>query len=199
MTPRHPKPKKVLTYSFCLPSKKALMNRISPSTIPRTKHRIFFPIQSSLNPWQHSLHKWSNVPSTNHPDSRLPPSSQPTSVHQTLTNLLSPFGTPLPSIDPRKTLRVCMQNTQHDFKICGDGIEMISIQNHLSSIGISVFAPISPNVNWKNSTNWPRTRQIFRPTFQHVHLSATSSNIGLDPLYLHKHLIGGAAILSFGL
>jgi len=32
-----------------------------------------------------------------------------------------------------------------------------------------------------------------------VHISATSSNIGKDPLYSNKNLVGGSAILTFGL
>jgi len=183
------------------------IKHLSPSPYtPTDRTQELISNQYSTHPRQNSLHRWlehspfiPNVPSTSHPDSTSVSSSHPASACQTFKNHLAPYGTLLPPIDPSKILRVCLQNTQHDFRIFGDGIEMISIQNHLSSIGTYVFAPISPNINWKNSTNWPRTRQIFRYTLQHVHLSASSSNIGLDPLYLHKHLIGGAAILSFGL
>jgi hypothetical protein len=62
-----------------------------------------------------------------------------------------------------------------------------------------MFVPISPNVNWKNHSNWSCTRQLFCQHFHQVHISAISSDIGLQPLYLNKHLVAGTAILSFGL
>jgi hypothetical protein len=62
-----------------------------------------------------------------------------------------------------------------------------------------MFVSMSPNINWKNHSNWSRTRQFFCPHFTQAHLSAASSDIGLHPLYINKHLIGGTAILSFGL
>lgn len=62
-----------------------------------------------------------------------------------------------------------------------------------------MFVPICLNLIWKNHSNWTHTRQLFHPHFNQVHLSAESSDIGLHPLYLNKHLIGGTAILSFGL
>jgi hypothetical protein len=76
---------------------------------------------------------------------------------------------------------------------------MSSIIQNLKKLDISMFCPISPNVNWHNSSNRSRTHQIFCLHFSQVHLSAVSSDIGLDPLYLKKHLIGGSAILTFGL
>jgi len=59
-----------------------------------------------------------------------------------------------------------------------------------------MFIPISPNINWMVSTNWPRTRQIFKPYFHQVHLSATSSDVGNDPNFFNRHLVGGAGILT---
>jgi hypothetical protein len=76
---------------------------------------------------------------------------------------------------------------------------MHNIINNLKILGVSMFAAISPNVNWKNSSNWVRTKQLFRPHFNQVHLSASSSDIGNDPLYINKHLVGGSALLTFGL
>jgi len=111
----------------------------------------------------------------------------PTHPCQHYTDHLSPFGTPItPSTNPN-ILQVCFQNTQHSFRIHGDNIEMPNKISHLQSIGVGMFAPISPNINWLVTTNWPRTRQIFRPHFQQVHLSATSSDIGKDPKFF-KHL-----------
>lgn len=76
---------------------------------------------------------------------------------------------------------------------------MSNIISHLVSIGVSMFIPISPNINWKNISSWSRTKQLFRTHFKQVHLSAISSDMGLHPLYFHKNLIGGSAILTFGL
>jgi hypothetical protein len=74
---------------------------------------------------------------------------------------------------------------------------MSNIISHLVSIGVSMFIPISPNINWKNISSWSRTKQLFRTHFKQVHLSAISSDMGLHPLYFHKNLIGGSAILTF--
>jgi hypothetical protein len=145
-------------------------------------HRPFIPIHSS------------NSPSFDPP---IP--SNPVSARQQFLQHLIPFGTTMPTIDPCKIIRVCMQNTQHNFKLYGDGLEMHNLQNHLITLGISLFAPISPNVNWQNHSNWSRARHIFRQAFKQVHLSASSSDVGKDPFYLNKHLIGGSAILTFGL
>jgi hypothetical protein len=119
--------------------------------------------------------------------------------HQCFTDHLLPLGNPMPVIDPTHILRICMQNTQHDFQIYGDGLEITTISNNLQSLGINMFIPISPNVNWINPYYWFHTRQLFHYNFHHVNLSAVSSDIGLDPLYLHKHLMGGVAILTLGL
>jgi len=78
-----------------------------------------------------------------------------------------------------------MQNTQYDFCIYGDGIDMSSTINNLKAISTYMFVPISPNVNWKNLSHWNRTKQIFCPHFQQTHLSAICSNMGLDPLYIN--------------
>jgi len=108
--------------------------------------------------------------------------SSPMHPHEVFSAHLKPFGTPIPIIDHTRYLQICAQNTQHNFKIYGDGLEMHNIINNLKILGVSMFAAISPNVNWKNSSNWLRTKQLFRPHFNQVHLSASSSDIGNDPL-----------------
>jgi len=123
----------------------------------------------------------------------------PSHPHQTFTAHLDPFGTLMPSIDHTSVLRICAQNTQHDFKLHEDGLDMHNIITNLKLLGASMFVAISPHVNWKNTSNWVRTKQVFHPHFTQVHLSATSSKIGNDPLYMNKHLVGGSAILTFGL
>jgi hypothetical protein len=157
--------------------------------------------QSSIKKWAAHTPFISNVPSSSSSTSIQITSEyqHPTNPRQHYSTHLSPFGMPLPLIDPTKTLRVCIQNTQHDFKLYGDGLELSSIMEHLQTIGSSMFVPVSPNVNWKNHSNGTHTRQIFRPHFNQVHLSTVSSDIGLHLLYLNKRLVGGTAIVSFGL
>jgi hypothetical protein len=123
-------------------------------------------------------------------------SGHPSTSSQIFLDHLTPFGNPISMVDHTKILRVCMQNTQHDFRLYGDGIKISTISNQLQPLGINMFVPISPNVNWLNPSNWTQTRQLFRLNFHQVSVSTVSSNIGLDPLYLHKNLIGGAAILT---
>lgn len=102
-------------------------------------------------------------------------------------------------IDNTKRLRICIQNTQHDFQIYGDGLEMPAILNNLRELEANIFCLISPNINWNNQSQWIRTKRLFRPIFQHVHISAISSRVGLKPPFSINHLIGGAAILTLGL
>jgi hypothetical protein len=93
-----------------------------------------------------------------------------------------------------------MQNTQHAFKIQGDSFHISHIMDSLKEIGANIFVPINPNINWNNQSNWPTTKQHFRHAFKHVHLSASSSLIGLEQEFFHQNLIGaGAVILTFDL
>jgi hypothetical protein len=92
-----------------------------------------------------------------------------------------------------------MQNTQHSIQIYGDAIDLPTRIKNLQSIEAGMFVPISPNINWTNTSNWPRTRYHFRPHFPHVHLSAVSSEIGKNEYYFNKQLVGGAAILTLGM
>jgi hypothetical protein len=62
-----------------------------------------------------------------------------------------------------------------------------------------MFVPISPNVNWKNNSNWLCTKFLFRSLSPHTHISATSSDMGLDINYFHKQLVGGTAIITSGI
>jgi len=148
-----------------------------------------------------SIDKMVACPQTVHTMGSAPTynSSALSSPHQIYTNHLRPFGTPLPIIDPTQIIRVCVQNTQHDFKLFDDGISLPIIIENLLNIGANMFVPISPKINWKNPSNFLQTKQIFRPHFPHLHISAVSSDIGNDPLYRKSSLIGGSAILIFGL
>ncbi len=51
-----------------------------------------------------------------------------------------------------------------------------------------MFTPISPNIDWHNHIKWIWTKQAFCPAFQQVHLSAISSDIGLENEYKDKNL-----------
>jgi hypothetical protein len=90
-----------------------------------------------------------------------------------------------------------MHNTQHSFQLYGDGLEITSIIDNLIMIGASMLTPINPNFNWHNQSQLIRTKQLFQCSFQQVHLSASSCNIGLECKYIIS--IGRAAILTFGL
>jgi hypothetical protein len=76
-----------------------------------------------------------------------------TCPHQEFLSHLSPFGTPMPTIDHTKVLRVCMQNTQHSFQLYGDCLDITSTIDQLKNIGASMFSAISPNINWNNQIN----------------------------------------------
>jgi hypothetical protein len=160
-------------------------------------------VSSSNNQTQSSIKQWTVhrplIPNTLIKPTIEHSTSSHSHPHQVFMAHLEPFGTPMPNINHTHFLRVCAQNTQHDFKLFGDGLEMHNLINNLKLLGASMFVPISPNVNWKNSSSWVQTKQLFHPHFNQIHLSATSSNIGNDPLYMNKHLVGGSAILTFGL
>jgi hypothetical protein len=105
----------------------------------------------------------------------------------------------MPSIDHTKILRVCMINTQHMFHLYGDNIDMHTAIANLKTLGAQMFVPISPNINWCNCSNWIQTKQIFQEISPHNHLLATSSDIGKEKDYFITSLVGGSAILTFGL
>jgi hypothetical protein len=129
-------------------------------------------------------------------DDTLPKSIHPTNPHESFSTHLSPFGSTLPVIDKTETLRVCMQNTRFAFSIYGECIDIYNIIANLTQLDAHLFAPISPNTNCGNHS---RTCSLFRKNFSQVHLSATSSDIGLHKEYINKSIVGGAAILSFSL
>jgi len=97
-------------------------------TIKRwTTHRPFTPgIQPSLT-----------IASDN-----LPP-------RELYTKHLTPYGTPIPPVDHTKYLRICAQNTQHSFRICGETFSTQTIISSLHLYEVDMFAAISPNVNWR--------------------------------------------------
>jgi len=63
-----------------------------------------------------------------------------------------------------------------------------------------MLTSISQNVNWENDRKkLHHTHQVFRQFSNYVHLSVTSSDIGVELENIHKNLIAGTAILTFGL
>jgi hypothetical protein len=102
-------------------------------------------------------------------------------------------------VNKNNTLRICLQNTQFAFQLYHGDIEIQQIIRNLVNLEIGMFVPISPNVNWENTSNWLQTKQLFTGISHQIHLTATSSAIGKNPHYLHKSLVDGSAILTFGL
>lgn len=108
------------------------------------------------------------------------------------------FGTEFPSPDPTKTLRIIMQNTQYSMQLSQEDEATIQTISNLKALGASIFTAISPNINWCNSSNTVNFKKKFQRTYQQVHLSAASSDMGKDPNYFQqRHLTGGVAILTF--
>jgi hypothetical protein len=151
--------------------------------IPATQNSV--PAQQLITQWT-TFHPFiPHIPSTSSSGN-----NHPNHPRQEFQHHLNPFGTSLPPIDHTKTLQVCMQNTQHSFKIYGDGLDITSMIDNLKYIGASMFTAISPNINWTNTSNWIRTKQIFHPSFNQVHLSAISSDIVRKTEYFTKSLTG---------
>ena len=112
---------------------------------PSIKENVYNPQkQSSIKQW--TIHH-PFIPNISLPSNNEHNTSAPSHPHQHFTAHLEPFGTPLPVIDSTRFLRVCTQNTQHNFKLHGDGLEIHNIINNLLMLGTSMFVPISPNVN----------------------------------------------------
>jgi hypothetical protein len=55
---------------------------------------------------------------------------------------LEPFGSSLTTIDPTKTLRVCIQNTQHSFQIYRDGIKISNIMDDISNLFVQMLSQL---------------------------------------------------------
>ncbi len=92
-----------------------------------------------------------------------------------------------------------MQNTQHSFKLDCDNLDISNIASNLKNIGAFVFAPISPNVNWHNISNFRKTKSAFREISPDIHISSVSSDMGKEREYSSSQLVGGTAIITFGL
>jgi len=124
---------------------------------------------------------------------------QPKGPRDIFTDHLLPYGTTIKPVNKTNTLRICFQNTQFAFQLYNGDIEIQQIIRNLVNLEVGIFVPISPNVNWENNSNWVRIKQLFTGVSRPVHLTAMSSTIGKNPHYFQKSLVGGSAILTFGL
>jgi hypothetical protein len=154
-----------------------------------------FPTQTKITDWTIHRPLIPNVPT----GQSISSSAHPIQANQSFFQHLLPFGTLIPTIDPTKTLRICIQNTPHSFQLYGDNIEMSLLVFNIKSLGVSMFVPISLNINWCNKNNWSRTKFHFCKISSHIHLSTGCSDISLQQDYLKSSLVGGTAILTFGM
>jgi hypothetical protein len=123
-----------------------------------------------------------------------------TDPRSTFNDHLLPYDTPIVPYDPTSTLRVCVQNTHFAFQLYDDGINLANIICNILILGAKMFVPISPNINWENPSNWSHiTRLQFHNLSTQIHLTATSSMIGMEHEYTLKSLVGGSAIITSGL
>ncbi len=96
------------------------------------------------------------------------------------------------------TLRIIMQNTQYSMQLTQDDENTLQTIANLKSLEASIFTAISPNINWSNASNVVAFKRKFHHAYKQVHMSVSSSDIGLDPHYFHqKQLTGGVAVITF--
>jgi hypothetical protein len=107
--------------------------------------------------------------------------------------ILQPFGTPLSPIDPTKTLRIVMQNTQYALQLTNDVSEQIRIIHNVKELQASMLITISPNVNFCNPSNVAQFKYPFRRAFNQIYVSAVSSNVGYKKQYFNRALLPGGA------
>jgi hypothetical protein len=172
------------------------------SVTPFTQDRLYIP------PTSNSI----DIPTTALDDTPTP-SSQSLLKQETITkwtvnrgahllqdeaSFLKPFGHDLPIVDTTTTLRVVMQNPQYAMQLTRDNNELLQVINNLTTLQASVFAAISPNVNFCNISNMIKFKSSFKRSFKQVHLAASSSNIGSQAIHrCHDTLTGGTAIITF--
>jgi hypothetical protein len=145
-------------------------NNLSPKHLPQTK-------QENINSW--TFNRFAHL-------------------HQDEASFLTPFGHDLQQIDDTATLRIIMQNTQFALHLSKTNHEISQIIKNITTIQASVFAAISPNVNFCNASNLLRFRSPFKQSFKQIHIAASSSEMGNMAVHRNREtLIGGTAILTF--
>ncbi len=123
-------------------------NNNSQSTT--TNHHTNITQQTLITQWMEHRPFITGIPS-NSLDEKHPKISSPRTI---FTDHLYTFGSPIKPINPSKTLRISMQNTQFSFQIYGDGLELHDIIQNLQQIDAHIFVPISPNINWNYQSDW---------------------------------------------
>jgi hypothetical protein len=109
-----------------------------------------------------------------------------------------PEGHTPPKIDTTRTLRIVMQNPQFSLQLTNENYNTLKLTKNLKELSTAVFVAISPNVNWHNPSHRAKFKYPFNHAFKQVHLSSTSSEVGLLPNYISsQNLTGGVAILTF--
>jgi len=102
-------------------------NTVSSTASDNTPSNTYTQRQQPISKWTTHRPFIPGTPSSNQEKSIIAPDSP----HETYTNHLIPFGTPLPIIDQSRILRICMQNTQFSFQINSDGLEILHIIENL--------------------------------------------------------------------
>lgn len=120
----------------------------------------------------------------------ISPSATSTTIEASL-----PTGHMPPKIDPTRILRIVMQNPQFSLQLTNENYNTLKLTNNLKELSTAVFVAISPNVNWHNPSHRAKFKYPFNRAFKQVHLSSTSSEVGLLPNYISsQNLTGGVAI-----
>jgi len=88
-----------------------------------------------------------------------------------------------PKIDPTKTIRIIAQNPQYALQLGYNNSDALSTIDNLISLQASVYAASSPNFNWHNSTNIATFKYPLQMAYQHLHLSAITSDMGKTTIY----------------
>jgi hypothetical protein len=108
-----------------------------------------------------------------------------------------PFGGPLDDIDPTITVCIIVQNPQYSLQLRRLNSEIYKTIKNLQHLQAAVFGASSANINWCNTSNTQAFKDSFTRSYNHIHISLMSSNIGNHSLYKNYHnLPGGAAIVS---
>ena len=123
-------------------------NNNSQSTT--TDHHTNITQQILITQWMEHRPFINGIPS-NFLDEKHPKITSPRTI---FTDHLYTFGSPIKPINPSKTLRISMQNTQFSFQIYGDGLELHDIIQNLQQIDAHIFVPINPNINWNYQSDW---------------------------------------------
>jgi hypothetical protein len=97
---------------------------------------------------QQGIHEWTihhpfiqGIPSCSAQETKVVGPHAPQNFY---TKHLSPHGTPIPPVDPTSNLWVCMQNTKFAFQLCDDGINLSYNTEHLTNLGVHLFALHQP-------------------------------------------------------